>query len=196
MTDIQTIQTYDKKAEEYKNLISRDAPDADLTRFINAIPVGGRVLDLGCGPGNSGAFMVQAGLKVDATDASIEMVKLAKESFGLNAVQQQFHELSAVDEYDGIWANFSLLHAKKSEMPELLNKIHTTLKPDGILHLGLMIGTGERREFLGRFYAYYQPDEVDALLRAAKFTPTHLRTGASTGMSGTEKPFMIVTARA
>ncbi|GHA56659.1 methyltransferase [Amylibacter ulvae] len=196
MTDLETIQTYDQTAEQYQNLLTRHKPDADLTNFINAIPAGGHVLDLGCGPGNSGAFMAQSGLIVDATDASSEMVALAKKSYGLNAVQQEFHQLSAIKKYDGIWANFSLLHATKSEMPELLGKIHTALKPNAILHLGLLIGTGEQRESLGRFYAYYQTDEVNSLLVAANFTPTHLRTGVSTGMSGTEKPFMIVTARA
>ena len=51
-------------------------------RFITALPAGGRVLDLGCGPGGSALLMMQAGLDVDAIDASPQPPILVAHSLG------------------------------------------------------------------------------------------------------------------
>ena len=67
MSDKRTIAVYDARAQAYLDLVSKDTPDADLQAFLDAMPEGGRALDLGCGPGNSAAMMRDAGLQVDAT---------------------------------------------------------------------------------------------------------------------------------
>ena len=42
----------------------------------------------------------------------------------------------------------------------------------------------KKRDRLGRFYAYYQEDELESLLLQAGFTPEHTRRGALRGMAG------------
>ncbi len=199
MIDPKTIAYYDASVDDYIKMVSRETPDTDLQSFIDTVPKGGTVLDLGCGPGNSAAMMQTAGLIADATDASAEMVRSARERFGVNATQARFDELDVVAKYDGIWANFSLLHAPRSEMPANLQRIHTALKSGGYLHLGLKTGDGEKRDKLGRNYTYYQPDELKALLIVANFKPNTDRSGCideTMSMSGTHDPYMIVTAYA
>ena len=61
MTDPKTIAYYDASVDAYIQVFSRETPDADLQSFIDTIPTGGTVLDLGCGPGNSAAMMQNAG---------------------------------------------------------------------------------------------------------------------------------------
>ena len=136
MSDAETLKVYAEKVEDYANLVTRGTPDRDLQEFIDGVPAGARVLDLGCGPGNSAAMMMDAGLEAEATDASPEMVALAIEA-GVTARVATFDELDAVAVYDGIWANFSLLHGRKSDMPENLARISTALKSGGFFHLGL-----------------------------------------------------------
>ena len=198
MTDKKTIAYYNASADQYLDVVSRDKPDADLQSFIDAVPTGGIVLDFGCGPGNSAAFMNAAGLHAQATDASAEMVRIAREKFAVDANQARFDELDAVDKYDGIWANFSLLHAPRADMPENLNRIHTALKQGGYLHIGLKVGDGEKRDTLGRNYTFYQLEELKELLIAAGFKPHSERIDSDGTMSMTcaLDPFMIVTAYA
>lgn len=199
MADPKTISVYDNKANDYVELVSRETPDQDLTDFMQCLPPNAYVLDFGCGPGNSAAIMAKAGFKVDATDASSVMIELTKENHGVNAKQAHFADLDKQDTYDGIWANFSLLHAPKHEMSDHLGRIFLALKKRGTLHLGLKIGAGESRDTLDRHYSYYTPEEINQLLISAGFTPISLRTGESqglAGLSGNKEPYMIVRAHA
>jgi len=196
MADQKTIETYNATADDYVKLVSRTSPDRDLRRFIDAIPKGGLVLDWGCGPGNSAAMMQAAGLVVEAVDASEKMVELARTKYGLNVKQATFDELDAKARYDGLWANFSLLHAPKTDMPHHLQAAHTALKKDGYFHIGMKLGTGEIRDRLARMYTYYEEDELKALLENAGFAIATTRKDAMEGMTGDVEPFIIITAHA
>ncbi|MBT3953051.1 MAG: methyltransferase domain-containing protein [Rhodobacterales bacterium] len=196
--DTETIKYYDKSAESYLDKVCNTYPDSDLLSFINSIKSGGTVLDLGCGPGNSSAMMQTAGLNVQASDCSQKMVDIAKNKFNVDAIKAEFKELSEIDLYDGVWANFSLLHAPRSEMLSNLKKINRSLKKKGYLHIGLKIGNGEKRDTLGRQYTYYQPKELKSLLISAGFTINTIRLDmdGAISMTGMIEPFMIVTAYA
>jgi SAM-dependent methyltransferase len=195
MSDHETLNVYNQKVDDYAKLVTRGVPDRDLQDFIDGVPAGGRVLDLGCGPGNSAEMMMQAGLVTDATDGSQEMVNLANKVPDLNVTLATFDQLDAIDLYDGIWANFSLLHAPKAEMPTHLLRIATALKSTGLLHLGLKTGTGEKRDGIGRFYAYYTEGELTKLLSDVGMKITYSRHGSASGLDGTEAPFIILKAR-
>ena len=64
MSDARTLKVYDAKANDYAALTDRDRPGIHLNAFITAMPKGARVLDLGCGPGQSAVDMQDAGLAV------------------------------------------------------------------------------------------------------------------------------------
>ena len=195
MADRQTLTVYAEKARDYAAKFTTERPDRTLARFIAAMPDGARVLDLGCGTGRSAVFMTAAGLLVDAWDASEEMARIGQEAHGLDIRIAEFTDLSAKARYDGIYANFSLLHAPKSQMPDNLARIATALKPGGLLHLGLKTGDGEARDALGRFYAYYQEAELAALLADAGLAIDTRDFGTEEGLDGTLAPWIILTAR-
>jgi SAM-dependent methyltransferase len=95
VSDPETIATYDARAAAYAEHFSNTAPDADLQAFIDALPDGGHVLDLGCGPAHSAAMMQRAGLCVTAWDASAEMVALARRLHGLRPSRKRLMRLNA-----------------------------------------------------------------------------------------------------
>lgn len=196
MSDKETLAAYAAKAEDYANMVSRTTPDQDLQNFLDAIPEGGRVLDLGCGPGNSARMMRDAGLEVEAIDASPEMAAIARARHGIEVRLETFDDFSAQDRYHGIWANFSLLHAPRADMPRHLAALKAALKSGGLLHIGLKTGTTEERDEAGRFYVYYTEPELHGLLLAAGFTLNTTRHGEMPGLIRGSEPFMIVTAYA
>ncbi|PLS19908.1 class I SAM-dependent DNA methyltransferase [Neptunicoccus cionae] len=194
--DRQTIDIYDEKASEYASRVTRDTPSTHLRAFMDALPEGGRVLDLGCGPGNAAANMRDAGFEVTALDASPKMVELGAARYGLNITLGTFDDVTQVAVYDGIWASFSLLHAARQDIPRHLKAIHTALKSGGIFVIGVKTGTGTSRDAIGRQYTYFEPDELDRLLRNAGFRPVASDSGSDTGLSGETSPWIIVTAHA
>ena len=192
--DPETIRIYDTRAADYARVVATSTPGALLSAFIAAIPAGGRVLDLGCGPGLSAAWMAKAGLKADAVDASAEMVTLAAAHPGVTAWQASFDDLDATAHYDGIWANFSLLHAPRADMPGHLAAIHRALRPGGQFHIALKTGTDEARDSLGRLYTYYTPDALTALLTETGFTVTKTTTGRDKGLDGSMADWVSLAA--
>lgn len=197
MSDIETLGVYATKAQEYAEL-TQDALAADplLASFIAAMPKRAKVLDLGCGPGTAAHRMADAGLDVTATDAVPEMVAMADRHHQVSAFVARFDEITATAEFDGIWANFSLLHAPRSDMPGHLAKLRTALKPGGLLHIALKTGTGEKRDRMGRYYTYYTDAELSHLLETAGFTITDRTTGCEKGMDGTMADWIAIRAHA
>lgn len=194
--DRDTIRVYDERAAEYASVTAQHVNSPFLQAFTAALPPAARVLDLGCGPGLFAAEMARAGLRVDASDASAEMVALAARHRDVSVSLATFDELSATDTYDGIWANFSLLHARRADLPRHLAAIHRALRPGGQFHLALKTGTGEGRDLLGRFYTYYTPEELTALLHDAGFTVTKITPGRDKGLDGTESDWVSVATHA
>lgn len=197
MADDRTIRVYDRRAADYAAMTGDyNAGDPRLEAFIAACPPGGRVLDLGCGPGTAAAAMARAGLTVEATDASAEMVALAAAHPGVTARQARFDDIAGTAILDGVWANFSLLHAPRAAFPGHLAALHRALKPGGVFFVALKLGRGEARDALGRFYAYYDAEELDRLLTAAGFSVQDSVTGSGPGLDGTLSDWISVHARA
>ena len=195
MSDPETIKVYAAQADKYAAITGDDkANDAILSSFMATLPAAGRVLDLGCGPGTSSGILAKAGFQVTATDAVPEMIALASKHAGVDAYCATFEDIEGTDIYDGIWANFSLLHAAKVDMPRHLAALVKALKPQGKFHIGMKTGSGEKRDGIGRHYSYYSLDELTDLLNDAGLTVTEHSTGSGIGLDGTMAPWVCVRA--
>ena len=192
--DEKTIAVYDEQAVKYADLMAHEKKDPALAAFIAGLPKGAQVLDLGCGPGWAAGEMARAGLQVTASDASAEMVAMAAKLPGVTAEQADFDQIEGDNLYDGIWANFCLLHAPRADMPRHLAGLVRALKPGGAFHIALKTGTGESRDKIGRFYTFYEIDEMRALLTAAGLRVTGTTTGEGPGLDGTVSPWFAMTA--
>ena len=194
--DAKTIAVYDAGAADYARLNQELEGLDGLVAFCEALPKGAHVLDLGCGPGSYAAFMAKQGCQVDATDASIEMVKLADQHAGVTGYQASFDEISGDNIYDGIWANFSLLHAPRAEFPNHLAALHHACKPNALFHIGMKLGSNAARDTIDRMYTYYTEDELLTYLISAGFKIDHCEYGTSPGLDGVLADWITVAAHA
>ena len=193
--DRETIAVYDAKFEDYVKLTETLTPGAALLRFINAVPLGGSVLDLGCGPGEAARAMAVAGLDATALDASQGMISLVQKIPNVTAVHADFDWLDQQAAFDGIWANFALLHTNRDTFPHYLDAIAKALKPGGIFHLGMKTGEGAHRDAMGRFYVYFTRSEFEMMLLERGFEILHVKEGEEKGLAGSVDPFILMLTR-
>ena len=196
MTDLETISVYNSKSHEYAKMTGSSKPSKHLQTFMAKVRDGGTVLDLGCGPGNAAAFMSSNGFKVIATDASAEMVKVAKIENNIDVIHQTFEDIKWINNFDGVWAHFSLLHATKRKFSNHLTALHRSLKSKGIFTIGMKLGEGERRDDIGRFYSYYSELQLIALLEDNGFKTKEVSHGEDIGLDGKLAPWIIIRAHA
>jgi len=192
MTDQKTISVYDSQVDSYMETLNQLPVDELLLDFISEFKPQDLILDLGCGPAVSSATMREYGLRVDPVDASIEMVRHANEMFNIGARQACFEEINNRQFYDGIWANFSLLHATREELPDILDRLHKSLKCEGIFHLRMKIGEGSKRDKLDRYYSYYSAAELQGFLNTAGFSVKQVETGEALGLVGDKEPWIAL----
>ena len=151
--DPDTIAFYQARAPHYV-LKFGQTHSYQLDPFLDRLPPGARVLELGCGGGQDSGRIMARGFSVDATDGTPAMVAKANERWGVGARVMAFDELEAEAAYDGIWAHASLLHCPRAALPDVLLRIHRALRPGGWHFASYKLGADEDRDDLGRFYNF------------------------------------------
>ena len=194
MVDRDTMAAYAANIEKYRNLVTKIGGNSRLNGFLARLTEGAAILDLGCGVGDSAVRMRDAGFAVSCTDASPDMVAMANDLHGLDAVQKSFSELQEDAAYDAVWASFSLLHAPRAEMPANLARIHRAIRPGGLFYMGLKLGTGEARDAAGRFYAYFSEEELRRMLAEAGFSVLTAEPDSMVGLLGSPEPCIHITS--
>jgi len=196
MTDQKTIQAYNGQVDNYLKMVGELEVDPILLRFIDRLKANDYVLDLGCGPAIASAVMRDKGLRVDPVDAAAGMVQLANDKFDIAARQAQFSDIDITNMYQGVWANFSLLHAQTEDLAAILLALHTALVTNGVLHLGMKLGQGAKRDKYDRYYAYYSQTELVAYVADAGFSVAEVELGESLGMAGDIEPWIVLSCTA
>lgn len=141
-----TLKYYNQNAIQFvQGTLSVDFKQTQ-DRFIENLPVGAFILDFGCGSGRDTKYFLENGYRVEATDGSGEICRLASDHTGINVKQMLFEELCDVGKYDGIWACSSILHLPKDKLLAMLKKMVTALKDKGVIYTSFKYGDfeGER----------------------------------------------------
>ncbi|WES69045.1 class I SAM-dependent methyltransferase [Superficieibacter sp. HKU1] len=139
-----TLKYYQQHADRFfTSTVSVDMSSL-YQPFVAALPDGATVLDAGCGSGRDSKAFAGMGYRVEAFDASAQMVALATVFTGLDVQEKRFDQLEAVARYDGIWCCASLLHVSQAELPEVMQRLARALKPDGVWYVSFKYGDGER----------------------------------------------------
>lgn len=164
--DPATLDFYASEAPDYAASVPGGI-GRHLDPFLEQLPAGALVLELGCGSGRDAAAMIARGFTVDATDGVPGMAAQAQGRLGKPVRVMRFDELAEHEKYDGIVAAYSLLHVPRSGLPDVLRRIWRALKPGG-WHCATYKSAGaEGRDRLGRYYNYPAETELTDWYRQA-----------------------------
>ena len=192
MTDA-TLRFYRDNARTY---VADAKVNPRLAPFLALCPPGGQILELGTGSGTDARFMLDQGFDVDPTDGSPELAREAEARLGRPVRNMLFHELDADAAYDAVYASASLLHAPRAELPGILVRIHTALKPGGIVWASFKSGQQEGHDSLGRYYNYLDAGSLRRLWSdAAPWASVELETWHGSGYDRLPTEWAAVTAK-
>lgn len=192
-----TLEHYDSSAESFWE----GTKDHDVTQnyraLLDALPhrPGLRILDFGCGPGRDLVYFRAQGHEPVGLDGSAAFCEMAERISGCQTLHQNFLALDLEPaSFDGIFANASMFHIPKQELPRILKELKTALVPRGILFSSNPRGDGEG--FAGQRYGtYMEYEEYSELLKAAGFEPIdHYYRPA--GLPRDQQPWLAVVSRA
>ena len=170
--------SYDRVARKYEERFGDELQGKPRDRELLASfarSAGDPILEIGCGPGQIGAFVRDRGRRVVGLDLSHEMAKRA--CLRLNgAVTADMRALPfRTAEVGGVLAFYSLIHLRRPELTPVLRECHRVLRPGGRLLLSAHEGHGEVgvSEFLGEpaplAATLFDLAELTAAARAAGF---------------------------
>ena len=160
----ETIEYYNQNAD----MFAQGTRLVDFTvvqeRFAKMLPAGSRILDFGCGSGRDTKYFLEKGYRVEATDGSSELCKLASDFTGIEVKEMLFQDLDARGKYEGIWACSSILHLSKRELLPVIRKMCDALKDNGVIYTSFKYGDfeGERN---GRYFTDFTEDTFDKFIK-------------------------------
>ncbi|GAA3460544.1 class I SAM-dependent methyltransferase [Saccharothrix longispora] len=176
MTDYLTSTrlSYDTVAEDYFELVAgmlatMPYDRAMLGAFAGLVPAGGRVADLGCGPGQVTAHLAGLGLDAFGVDLSPGMVEVARREHP--GLRFEVGTMTALDLPDGGLAGvvswYSIVHTPPEVLPVVFAEFARVVAPGG--HLLVAFKAGDRLRHLTSGYGHdgldlrvywQQPDAV------------------------------------
>ncbi|MCC3160064.1 methyltransferase domain-containing protein [Hymenobacter sp. 15J16-1T3B] len=177
-----TIAAFDAQAEAYQAyFMDLDLYDDTYERLCQLLePVGARVLELGCGPGNVTRALLRRrpDLHLEATDLAPNMVRLAQANNPTaHCCVLDCRDLSTLKgPYQAVVAGFCLPYLAPADATQLLRDAHGLLAPGGLVYLSFIDDVPARSGYEAssngqyRTFVHYHPAAtIRAELAAAGF---------------------------
>lgn len=190
--DDATIGFYGIEADAYT---SRSKPATErLERFVELLPSGGKVLELGCGAGQDSEAMIALGFDVTPSDGTPEMAAAAARRLGRPVEVLLFGDIDGRELYDGVWANACLLHVPRVDLPGIIARIQAALRPDGVFYASYKAGTAEGRDGFGRYYNYPSAEWLSGAYGHVGWQNVEIGEAAGGGYDGLPTDWLYVLA--
>jgi ubiquinone/menaquinone biosynthesis C-methylase UbiE len=197
-------ETYDRGSRDYGDYFKTPHQfiEPERQQFIQRLSAGSKILDCGCGPGMDTEKFSQLGYNVTAIDLSERFVSLTKERVQTATVKKmdmrhlEFPQAS----FDGLWASFSLLHIRASDIEQTLSGFRRVLRPHGLLFAA--VHRGPKTEWVKTTISGMERDtyvqewvqtEIEDVFRSSGFTILVSRPFVR---SGGRYPLLSILARA
>jgi SAM-dependent methyltransferase len=175
---LQTIDAYERSAREcvarWKKRRHRRPPL--LVHWIQHLPTGARLLDLGCGDGQDAGDLSRRGYQVVGVDRTSAFLSTGRRRYrSLPLVRADLRSLPfQAMSFDGLWAAASLMHFPKPEARRILADLCRLIRPGGLFAATVTYGT---KSCLvtdgwvpGRYFARWKKDELARAVRGAGWT--------------------------
>ncbi|MFZ6046679.1 class I SAM-dependent methyltransferase [Pseudomonas sp. CR3202] len=167
-----TLDDYNRNAEGFRE----GTRDHDVSQNIEALlrHIRGSapftLLDFGCGPGRDLRAFTRLGHQAIGLDGAQSFVAMARADSGCEVWHQDFLHLDLpAKRFDGIFANASLFHVPRQELPRVLRQLRAALKPGGVLFSSNPRGHNNEGWSGSRYGAWHDYENWKAVVEDAGF---------------------------
>jgi len=168
-----TLADYEQRAEDFWAGTREHDVSQNVKALLSAIegtpPLA--ILDFGCGPGRDLRTFATRGHEAIGLEGSARFVEMARNCSGCEVWQQDFLKLDLPpSRFDGIFANASLFHVPRQELPRVLRELAATLKPRGVLFSSNPRGRDDEGWNGARYGAFHSIEAWRSYMTAAGFS--------------------------
>ncbi len=168
-----TLAHYNQHAEPFWEATRDHDVSQNRDALLRSLPGPGpfRILDFGCGPGRDLKAFTDLGHEAIGLDGAFRFADCAQRYSGCEVWLQDFLELKLpMDSFDGVFANASLFHVPRQELPRVLKDLFAALKVNGVLFSSNPRGNNEEGWSGGRYGVYYNYETWCRFVAAAGFS--------------------------
>lgn len=175
---LQTIDAYERSAKECLARWSkrRYRRPPLLVQWLQRLPAGARLLDLGCGGGQDAGSLDQRGYRIVGVDRTSALLSAGRRRYPLlPLVRADLRDLPfQASSFDGLWAAASLIHVPKPDARQILAVLYRLARPGGLFAATVTYGAKSRIVtdgwVPGRYFARWRKDELARAVRRAGWT--------------------------
>ena len=171
----QTQSVYQDRARAFDKQRSRSGMEhVWLDRFVDGLPRGGEICDLGCGSGEPvSAYLISKGFKLSGFDYAATMIELAQSRFPNHSWQvRDMRDPLLLDRYDGLISWDGFFHLAPDEQRAALPNFAAAVRRGGNLLLTVGPNASEVTGFVDGAEVYHSslaPEEYRTILMALGF---------------------------
>lgn len=159
-----TIKYYDEHASYYFEKTSHVDLVVLYKEFLKYVPVGGRIMDLGCGSGRDVKWFRDHGYEAYGLDASERLVTIARDKLEIPVEVGHIEEWIADEAFDGIWCCASLMHLDDISFDMFLSNLRCNLRQGGALFISVKEGIDSGVSEDGRYFRDFNDETLNAFI--------------------------------
>jgi SAM-dependent methyltransferase len=175
---LQTIDAYERSAKKCMARWDkrRHCRPPLLVEWLQYLPAGASLLDLGCGGGQDAGDLDRRGYHVVGVDRTSALLSAGRRRYpSLPLVRADLRDLPfQAMSFDGFWAAASLMHFPKPDARRILADLYKLVRPGGLFAATVTYGVTSRLVtdgwLPGRYFARWRKDELARAVRRAGWT--------------------------
>ncbi len=153
--------------DQYSQLFIDSTLNVDMSdlysMFLENIPKGSYILDIGCGPGRDLNYFRENDYNAKGLEPSSKLAAYARAFSQCEVIEIGIEDYESKEKYDGIWACASLLHLDTENLEQAFIKISGLMHDTSIFYCSFKYGSYEGKRN-GRFFNDQTLESVEALL--------------------------------
>jgi len=160
-----TLQYYNNNALNFFDSTVNIDMSKTCSRFLEYIPQGSKILDVGCGSGRDSKYFKELGYNVTAIEPSYYLRILAEDLIKQSILSKGVEDIEFDNEFDGIWCSASLLHLDNNDLNIAITNINKALKDTGSIYMSFKYGNDTRTDDNGRFFNNMTEDKFTNIIK-------------------------------